>query len=170
LWKKVGEYRQREDHKLRGHPGGTNAPQQADRKDSGKKDESQKKDKSELKKEHSKKHKEDKKKKKDHEDQNEDWTPIWFVIETDVFDKPIWNFTNSYWDIRSEREKLEADKPGSAGPLYTPTVIKGTAADFSEYHNLWSDLLGKENEEDTKDKEKAEKTKKQLKEKAKEEK
>jgi len=184
-WKKVGEYRQRQDHKIRGHgsgPQGLLSPrgerpthkqsnENGDSEPTGEKKEGKDKDKHNKQKklERISDHK-DKKGKADRTSfvEEESWLPVWFKEDKDHNGKKIWTFKNTYWKIREEREKIVNEK-GNPGELYTDPAIRGSSADFASYHSLWSDLLGKETEADTeKAKEKAEKTKKALKEKTEE--
>jgi len=159
-WKKVGEFRQREDHKARGqlNPSNTttSVPSKAESKNiSGSKKDSSKKEKKE------KKDGEEKKEKKDKKRYDEGWAPIWFVQGKDHLGNPMWKFSNTYWPIREEKENAIKDGK-DPGELYTPPPIKNTAADFAAYHELWEGLLGKQTE-DSHDKEKAEQYKKNLK-------
>jgi hypothetical protein len=184
-WKKVGEYRQREDHKLRGH---TNTPKTELRSPRGdqptrltssasllftstasqtSKQQLSKDEKRKLKKdrkaetEDEKKDRKALKEKKGHaEAKDQHWTPIWFVQEKDHDGKPIWHFSNQYWAIRQERE-TKVKNNEELGELHTHPSIKSTAADYATYFENWEALLGKQTE-DANDKEKAEKYKRGL--------
>lgn len=159
-WKKVGEYRQREDHKARGHNNLVKAESsktitspRGEMAGSTKGDKHAKSEKKEK--------KGDKKEKHSHHAHEEGWDPVWFVEDQDHLENKIWTFSNEYWKIREQREALIKDNK-DPGELHTPPTIKSTAADFATYHQLWENLLGVQTE-DSNDKEKAEKYKASLK-------
>jgi len=86
---------------------------------------------------------------------------VWFVQGKDHLGNKMWKFSNTYWQIREEKEKLLHENK-DPGELYTHPSIKNTAADFAVYHELWENLLGKQTE-DSHDQEKAEQYKKKFK-------
>jgi len=103
------------------------------------------------------------KKKKETEEFDEGWMPVWFVRSKDHLGNPIWKFSNTYWSEREKREN-KIKNGEDPGELITAPAIKNSAADFASYLTLWSDLLGKEMADEKALAEKAEKSKKKLKE------
>jgi len=127
------------------------------KKDKSEKEKLDKKDKKE------KKDKKDKHEKLDKNEIDEGWKPVWFVSGKDHLGNPIWKFSNTYWAEREKREN-KVKNGEDPGELITAPCIKGSAADFASYLTLWSDLLGKEMADEKALAEKAEKSKKRLKE------